>query len=513
MDKKLLKWNFIFQYGWVLTNIFNSLLLLPLYLKNIDKDTLGIWLATGNILGWMTLVDPGVGEVLQQKIAELRGQKQDGEIGKTIGSGFIASVFILLVSVVLGFLCYFFIGALINKDVSRYPHLSSALVMSIMATGLSLVSFSLSGINQGLHNAQQVAISSLSANFLFLFVNLIFLYLGFGVLSIALANLFRALYINMFNIGALLRALKKIGVQIVFDRLHFKRFIRIFSFTSLSKIITGLSYSVDMIVLARYIPPSMITVYEINKRPVNIAYSLIGRHSVALMPLISHAKGSGDKSLIMDLVNKQFRFYSYAAMFCALGFCFNYEYLISAWTGPGQYAGNFILYLLVGSFFLSLMSYFMATVGYALGDIKMNSLYNIIRNIFYGVLMFFAARHFGIPGTLVVSISVTLLADLFFYTYRLHRLGYLDRSLITDSLRRWSLVLPIAGLAGWGISQAVKQIIPNGFYLARMVVNGGTYTLCFLLIILLTDGTVRQWWRLSMSRYVLTPFNKLFLRT
>jgi len=509
MDKKLLKWNFIFQYGWVLTNIFNSLLLLPLYLKHIDKDTLGIWLATGNILGWMTLVDPGVGEVLQQKIAELRGQKQDGEIGKTIGSGFIASGFILLIAIVLGFLCYLFIGALIDKDVTRYPHLSSALVISILATGLSLVSFSLSGINQGLHNAQQVAISSLSANFLFLFVNLVFLFMGFGVLSIAFANLCRALYINMYNITALLRLLKKIGVEIIFDRLHFRRFIRIFSFTSLSKIITGLSYSVDMIVLARYIPPGMITVYEINKRPVNIAYSLIGRHSVALMPLISHAKGSGAKEQILDLVSKQFRIYCYAAMLCGLGFCFNYEYLISAWTGPGQFAGNFILYLLVGNFFFSLISYFMAIVGYALGDIKMNSLYNISRNIIYGALMFFAARRFGIPGTLVVSISVTLLADLFFYTYRLHRLGYLDPSLIGDSLRRWSVILPLGFLGGWGINTLVQRLLPAGMNFSRLLVNGSLFTLYFVLLVLITDGTMRQWWRNLMSRYVVAPINKL----
>lgn len=508
MDKKLLKWNFIFQYGWVLTNIFNSILLLPLYLKNIDKDTLGIWLATGNILAWMTLVDPGVGEVLQQRIAEFRGRREDSEIGKTIGSGFAASLWILIFSVVLGFLCYFFIGHLINKDVSRYPHLSSALLLSVLATGLSLVSFSLSGINQGLHNAQQVAISSLSANFLFLFVNLIFLYMGMGVMSIALANLCRALYINIYNIGALLRLLKKIGIRIVYERAHFRRFIKIFSFTSMSKIITGLSYSVDMIVLARYIPPSMITVYEVNRRPVNITYSLIGRHSVALMPLISHAKGSDDKGLILNLVNKQFRIYSYAAIFCALGFCFNYDYLISAWTGPGQFAGNTILYLLVGGFFLSLISYFMATVGYALGDIKMNSLYNIIRNVFYGGLMFFAAKYFGIPGTLVVSISVTLLADLFFYAWRLHKLGYLERSLIVDSLRRWALVIPCGALAGWGIGRMVERLLPANMYFGKLLVNGSIFTLFFGIVLLLGDVTMRQWWRGLMSRYVLAPIHK-----
>src|SRR5829696_8458689 len=169
MDKKLLKWNFVFQYGWVLTNVFNSIVLLPLYLKNIDANTLGIWLATGAILGWITLVDPGVGEVLQQRIAELRGRNEKGEIGKLIGSGYSASAIVLLISVLLGLGCYFFIGRIIDKDVSAYPHLSTALVISVFATGLSLVSFTLIGINQGLHNSQQVAIFSLAANFLFLF--------------------------------------------------------------------------------------------------------------------------------------------------------------------------------------------------------------------------------------------------------------------------------------------------------------------------------------------------------
>ncbi|MEO6916922.1 MAG: hypothetical protein ABI151_15950 [Chitinophagaceae bacterium] len=299
MNKNILKWNFIFQYGWVLTNIFNTILLFPLYLKNIDANTLGVWLATGSVLGWMTLVDPGIGEVLQQKIAEIRGKGQNGETGKLIGSGYIASAGIFILSVLLGVLCYFFLGKIIDKNIADYPHLPMALFLTIIATGLSLVSFSVSGINQGLHNSAHVAISSLSANFLFLFVNLIFLYSGWGVLSIAVANLARAMYINVFNIISMFSLMKKEQFAIDYDFVHFRKFIKIFSFTSASKIITGISYSIDMIVLARFISPAAITMYEINKRPINISYSLIGRHSVALQPLISHAKGMGDKTSIL----------------------------------------------------------------------------------------------------------------------------------------------------------------------------------------------------------------------
>lgn len=501
MNKKILKWNFIFQYGWVLTNIFNTILLFPLYLKNIDLSTFGVWLATGSVLGWMTLVDPGVGEVLQQKIAEIRGKGQNEETGKLIGSGYMASAGIFLISIVIGVLCYFFLGKIIDKRIEDYAHLPMALFVSIIATGLSLTSFSVSGINQGLHNSAHVAIASLSANFLFLFVNLIFLYTGWGVMSIAVANLARALYINVFNIISMFRLMKREGFSIDYNYDHFRKFIRIFSFTSASKIITGISYSIDMIVLARFISPASITMYEMNKRPINISYSLIGRHSVALQPLISHAKGSGDKPAILDLIGKQFKFYCYAALFFCFQFLFNFENMITAWTGKGNFAGNLIVGLLVANFLVNLISYFIAIVGYALGDIKMNSLYNIIRNIFFGLFMYLAASYYGIVGTVIVSISVAVLADIIFYTYRLKVLGYFEINVWKNIFSMWLIIIPVCLLAEWGLSAAVAHFVPANMYFLRLVVNSGLFTIFFVALILTIDSGLRQMAQQLIARY------------
>ncbi len=509
MDKKLLRWNFVFQYGWVLTNIFNSLLLTPLYLKNIETNALGIWWVTGNVLGLMILVDPGVGEVLQQKIAELRGRNEKEEVGKLIGSGYAMSVIVLMVSVVLGLGCYFFIGRIINKDISAYPHLSAALVITVLATGLSLVSFTMTGINQGLHNSAQVAISSLSANFLFLAINLVLLFLGWGVLSIAIANLGRAIYINIHNISSMLRVLKKQAVTIVFESAHLKSFARIFSFTSTSKIISGLSYNVDMVVLGRFITPSLITMYEVNRRPINHFYSLVGRHSVALMPLISHAKGADEKNNIIQFINQQFKFYSYAALFLALVFCFNYGNLIAAWTGPEHFVGNKLLYLLVAQFFFSLMVTFMANVGYALGDIKKQSLYNICRGFVFGTLMYFAAKHYGIAGAIATSLGVTIVFDFFFYYYRVYKLGYLQRSLLTGLTSTWVFILPIALLGGWGLTQLTNSLLAPTQYFAKLLVNGGVFTLLFFLLLLAVDMPFRAKTKAVSGKYIGLSFAKL----
>lgn len=492
MNKKVLKWNFIFQYGYVLTNIFNALILLPLYLKNIDASTLGVWLATGNILAWITLTDPGVGDVLQQKIAELSGKKLFSEIEKTIGSGFMASSIILIISIIAGFIFYFLLGAIINKDVTQYPHLQTALVISIISIGLSLVSFSISGINQGLLNSANVAIASIVANLVFVVLNIIFLNMRLGVMSIAYANLSRALFIIIYNMVSLQKVLVREKLKIKLEFQHFKKFIGIFSFTSISRIISGLSASLDMIILARFIPPAMITMYEINKRPINMTKGLVGRHSVALMPLISNSKGKDDNQGIVNFINYQFRYYSYAALFISFVFWVTYRNLISLWTGSKQYAGDTIMVLLILNFFFSLIGYFMSNMGYALGDIKMNSMVNIFKGILLATLLYFVANKNGIEGTLVVSLIVVIINDFFYFSYRLFKLGFLRTILVKNILGLWILIIPLNLLIGFGCKSFVNYLFTENQYLPKILVSGVLFSFLFLMLLLLVDGEIRK---------------------
>jgi len=509
MNNKVLKWNFVFQYGYVLTNIFNSIILLPLYIKHIDSATLGIWLATGNVLAWITLADPGIGDVLQQKIAELRGKNLNEEIGLTIGSGIVASGIILVLSILVGFVFYFLLGTIINKDVSIYPHLQTALMLSIIAIGMSLVSFSMSGINQGLQNSADVAKATVLANVLFLVVNILFLYQGFGVISIAFSNLTRSVFINIYNIVSMRQVLHRENLKLDFNMPFFKRFIKIFSFTSVSRIIIGLSGSVDMIMLARFIPPSMITVYEINKRPINMTSGLIGRHSVALMPLISHGKGKGDEESIIKFIGSNFRIYSYAILFTSFMFWLTYRNLISVWTGSSKYAGDTVLHLLIANFFLGLIGYFMSNMCYALGDIKMNSLINMIKGILLGTVMYFVAQRYGIIGTLFVFLGIGSVTDISYFSYRLYKLGYLKTALLKNIMSVWALVVPLSLLAGWGCKLLVEYLFSEKVYLPKLLVSGSLFTIFFMLMVLLFDPEIRNTVKDLKDKFMTGRFYKL----
>ena len=61
---KTTQWNLFFQYTSIVLTVIWSIVLVPLYLKFIPLDIYGAWLATGNIVAWLSIMDPGLSAVL-----------------------------------------------------------------------------------------------------------------------------------------------------------------------------------------------------------------------------------------------------------------------------------------------------------------------------------------------------------------------------------------------------------------------------------------------------------------
>jgi O-antigen/teichoic acid export membrane protein len=491
MNKKVLIWNFIFQYGYTITNILNSIILLPLYVEKIDTITLGLWLATGNILTWLTMVDPGVGDVAQQRIAELNGKGQFVNVSKTIGSALMTSVAIFIITMIVGLGFYFSLDTLINKNLSNYPNFYISFIISVIATGLTLVSFGLHGINQGLQNSASVAISYLSSNILFLIVNIILLNLGYGILSIAVANLSRAACLLFYNGTVVYLNSRKGNIAIVFDVLHFKKFIKIFSFTSVSSIISTFANNCDLLILSRFIPTSLVTLFEINRRPVKLTQTLAGRYSVALMPLISHAKGSGDAVSIRDVTEKRFKYYSLIIIFISSLFIIIYSDLIALWIKNNQYAGDEIMYLLVGCFFFGSHGYYLNNVAYALGDIKMNSLINTTRGLVL-IILFFATAKFGITGILVISLVIVIIFDFVLFACRLNFLGFFQKAIIRDLPRVWLFIIPVCVVSIATYKITIHYFLSDKDHFLKLIFGVIYFSGCFFSGLTFIDNQINK---------------------
>jgi len=455
MNNKNIKWNLIYQYGYLVTNIINAFFLLPLYVKYINEVQLGLWWATGNVLAWLMMSDPGIGDVLQQRIAVLFGRKDTEGISYLIGSGLMAAFFSFLISILVGFIFFLLIDKIIpiNKNVG-FADLKDAFVISIFATGFTLISFALAGINQGLLHSKTVAFAYITANLLFLTVNTILLFLGWGILSIAISNLSRAVYLILFNLYFLYFSYSN-KIKIIFSYLHFKSFIRIFSVTSASRIVTAVSTNFDLIILARYVSPQLITIFEINRRPAKLLQGFIGRYSVALMPSISSSLGV-DRQLVEKRIFKSFDIYLLITFFATGLLLVSYQGLISLWIAPEKFAGTTVTILLLLNFLFAGLGYFMSNMLYAIGDIKVNSLVSLTKGLLLLMLIPVAAYFYGINGVLLVVLINTILIDFIYFTRRIMFLGFLN--IEPADIKRWFLLFLIS-VSSWLLSNLSSTLL------------------------------------------------------
>lgn len=488
MYNKALKWNFVFQYGYVITNMINAFILLPFYVKYINEVELGLWWATGNILAWLTLSDPGVGDILQQKIAVLYGKRDFTEISKTIGSGLISSALTFVLAIIVGLVFYFLLEYVLVINLARFEDLNNAFLVSILAVGITLITFALAGVNQGMLRAKQVAISYITSNILYLIVNLVLLFLGWGLMSVAIANVVRAIYLATYNLIIIFFTKSELTKILIIDYEHFKRFVKIFSFTAVARVISAFSNNIDLVILPRFIAPHLITIFEINRRPIKMLYGLIGRYSVALMPGISNSFGQNIDATKKQIHNqfKVFLIFT-VAISCLSILC--YQQLISLWIDSSKFGGLQISLLLVVNFFFGLIGYFLSNMSYALGDIKQNSRINIFKGIVLLIFIPIGASLNGVVGVLWITLIVTVIIDFSMFSYRMHKLDIINinKSLLIS----WLRIIVISLLCLLSTYFMFDNVFGNKLFL-KLAINSIFFIISFFLSLLLFDSELKK---------------------
>ena len=67
--------------------MITGIIMVPLYLRFIPFEVYGAWLASGNMLAWLSTIDPGLTLVLQQRIAAAYGNQDFKAIGMILVAG------------------------------------------------------------------------------------------------------------------------------------------------------------------------------------------------------------------------------------------------------------------------------------------------------------------------------------------------------------------------------------------------------------------------------------------
>ena len=149
--------NVAFYYAGVALVILQGFLLVPVYLARIPTDLYGAWLATGGILAWIELVDPGLGTLLQQRVAHTFGARDFGHLPAVVGTGFVVCAGLALLPLAALPLASY-TDRLVNYTGPLALDLRAATGVALVSLSTALVGFAVGAVNSGLQRSAAVGV-------------------------------------------------------------------------------------------------------------------------------------------------------------------------------------------------------------------------------------------------------------------------------------------------------------------------------------------------------------------
>lgn len=364
-------------YSNIIYSIISGLVLVPFYLNDFGSEVYGVWLATGNLISWLGIMGASLSIVFAQTATVAYAKNDITGFRELVGGGII--LFGLLAIILFG-------GVILLSDAflsmfefkaSEYDTIKSALTYSALASSIAIIQSLITYILGAWFVNAPLMYGTLIGGAVGILVNITLLYYGFGLLSIPLGMVARAVVIIILLYWSASKEwrLRQLGSPIF--KLKTTRNLTVQSGPILLSNLTsiGLNHS-QSTVIGLLFGPSAATVVSLTDKLYGLVKTFIYPVGNAfLQPLSSmyHEKETFEK-VSKNLIQHFYLIALVAVMVC---FIFNKAF-ISLWVGDEYYGGPWVSAALAFSAILIIRVNLVITTLNAKGAFKTTSLYTIV---------------------------------------------------------------------------------------------------------------------------------------
>jgi O-antigen/teichoic acid export membrane protein len=485
-------WNFVFLNVGFLITLCNGLLIIPLYLHYINASMYGAWLATGNILTWITIIDPGVAGVLLQRVSFYIGERNKEQVGLAITSGILISSVLFVFALLLGYGLSFFVTGIARIDKAYAGDILSAFRIAMWGTALSLLADTFRNVILGFQKTRQHGIMLYSVQIAGILLNVVLLIMHTGVYALAYASLFKGFFTLVFAVIYSIILLRQNRVRLRFDGRYFLSFSRIFAFTFSSSLFETVANNIDLILVSRYLGSQSVTVLDLCRRPVRMVCSLANNITISMLPSLPHLFGSGDRAKIKRTVVRVWNAIFWVSGFMIGGFMIYNHSFVSNWVGSRFWIGNSNSVIICFSIFLWTIGFNLSNITLSMGDIRNNSIVTIVRSIVYIAALYLLVRFAGMTGAVIAFLIPAVIMTIY-YPQKLIR-ATLDPELRHTVLTESGLVALILI-----VCSAIAFLFNIKLGWIGLAVCGALYGLVFIAILTLFSTSFKKELRFIIS--------------
>lgn len=491
--------NTVFSALTTIVAIVNGIVLVPWYLTFISAEQYGVWLATGNVLAWLTIIDPGVGDLARQQVAMFYGARRWHDACSVIWSGGL-----IVAGMAVGIA---FLAQVCAQDLVGFLRLSNAeleasatrsLAIAGIGTGLLFFAAFVGGVIQSLQRTFWVGWVTLAGTALLPVTRLLFLWKGMGLEGFAWGMVVQGLFVAVGSTALLLHRLAGMDEPFAFHFSQMRSLLGLSAYTSLQRVAALVGDNIRGVLVIRYVGPETNAAFEMTRAPLDMVRTFLDKPMSSFTPAFAHLKGEGDMEKISMYAVRFFAVFMGMLALCIAGYVTLNGAFIDLWLGEQFFLGENLNALLAASFALGVVINFARGFLYSMGDIQHVSLVVIV-HAFATVAAQFVGLRFGggLVGLVLLPIFINVGFCLLGFPQKIAR-TYVgptaSRRLLTQAL--------VPGIIGAISAGAVGMLVlgcagPVGWY--GILAAALAETLVYLAVVLSASPILRREFGLLVS--------------
>ena len=385
--------------------LINGIVLVPFYFQYMSLSTYGAWLASGNVVAMLGMLESGLSIVITQKLSVAHKNNDSTHISLLAGANIFSAIIISLIIFFIGLIISFFVADLINADILIKQDITIAFIVALAASTLSIMTSLFGAFPQVWQDTKTVGIIGIIANIIGIISTIIYLLVGFGVIALALAYFTRAL-LNLIGqcIWIFIKWRKCNYPKPKYDFTIVLNLLKDCFYPFLSKLSTVVMNNSQSFIISSFINPGMAAIYDITQKVIVVLSNFVNMTNVSFFALYSLTFASKNRIEINNIIIKIANIFMILLFTAVLYSAVFTKSFVHFWVGLDKYGGDILLLMIVFSVLVSQIKQYTNILLQAGGMISKSAKLDIMSMILFVILLLSFIKSAGIYTIPVATI-------------------------------------------------------------------------------------------------------------
>lgn len=391
--------------------IVQGVVLIPIYLNYFSLEVYGAWLATGNIIGILGMLEGGMNMVFSQKLSFSFGQKNYQDFILIATAGLFITFLIVFMLIFLGLILSPFVPGWTNISNEHFSVITTAFIVASFAAGFGILKQNLAAIVASWLDAHINGFINVISSIFGISTIIVGLISNLGVISIPLGSFTRGLIGSLFlSIYIIKKRNRNNYPKFKLDLTNTRKLIKDTIPMTFSNIGSSIVNQSQYLIISNFINPTATAIYAITIRIFTAISSFIAPVSSAIFNSVAYFNIKEELQKVKDVFSRTLSLQGLMSIW-AFGtvLAFNKAFII-LWVGEDKYGGDFLTILTFLSLFLSYRFSFVGSFFLALGYIKRNAISNFIESVIKISLIFVLISDIGYLSLPIAQIISSVIA-------------------------------------------------------------------------------------------------------